>query len=90
MATQTVAAGPPSATHYQGNPDPGASHFRAPGHSWATGGQNQGGKVYPEALEWVFERSTEDQKEEGKKKQFLVASIADWTLSFTTLNRLYP
>ena len=42
------------------------------------------GDLLPEALEWAFERSTEDRKEEGKKKRFPVTSIADWTLSFAT------
>ena len=42
------------------------------------------GDLFPEALEWAFERSTEDRKEEGKKKRFPVTSIADWTLSFAT------
>ena len=41
------------------------------------------GDLLPEALEWAFERSTEDRKEEGKKR-FPVTSIADWTLSFAT------
>ena len=34
------------------------------------------GDLLPEALEWAFERSTEDRKEEGKKKRFPVTSIA--------------
>ena len=41
------------------------------------------GDLFLEALEWAFERSTEDQKE-GSKKHFPLTSIADWTLSFTT------
>ena len=44
--TDCGGRGRPPATHRQGNPDPGAPHFGAPGHSWATGGQNQGGEVY--------------------------------------------
>ena len=35
------------------------------------------GDLLPEALEWAFERSTEERKEEGKKKRFPVTSIAD-------------
>ena len=38
------------------------------------------GYLFPEALEWAFEHSTE----KSKKKHFPVTSIADWTLSFTT------
>ena len=33
--------------------------------------------LLPEALDWDFERSTEDRKEEGKNKCFPVTSIAD-------------
>ncbi len=40
------------------------------------------GDLLPEALEWVFKCSTEDQKEESKKKHFPGTSIPDWTLSF--------
>ena len=41
------------------------------------------GDLLPEALEWAFERLTEEKKEEGKKK-FPVATVADWSLAFAT------
>ena len=42
------------------------------------------GDLLPEALEWAFERSSEDKKDEGKKKRFAISSVADWTLAFAT------
>ena len=91
MATQTVAAGvaPPLPTAKEiptlvlpisgllGIPGPLVAKIKE-------GKFIDLGDLLPEALEWAFERSTEERKEEGKKKRFPVTSIADWTLSFAT------
>jgi hypothetical protein len=42
------------------------------------------GDLLPEALEWAFERSTEDKSDKDKRKKFHISSVTDWVLAFAT------
>ena len=42
------------------------------------------GDLLPEALDWAFERSTEDRKEDkGRVKKFPISTVTDWFLAFS-------
>ena len=42
------------------------------------------GDLLPEALQWAFDRSTEEKSDKEKRKRFPIETIADWVMAFAT------
>ena len=42
------------------------------------------GDLLPEALQWAFDRSTEEKPDKEKRKTFPIETIADWVMTFAT------
>ena len=42
------------------------------------------GDLLPEALQWAFDRSTDEKPEKDRRKRFPIESIADWVMAFAT------